>query len=1040
VTVDVGQLAQEHAALRRVATLVAQAVPSSELFDAVAREVGTLLGGDFAGLARFDDGFAIGLGAWAAEGEHPPVPPRWPIQAGDPAATIEHAPAPTRWNDWSDIPGPIAAYFREMGVRSSLGTPIVVEGRLWGALALHSKRSAPFPPGTETRMQEFTDLLGTAIANAQARADLSELAHEQAALRRVATLVAQGATPEQVFAAVTDEVAELLDCTASTILRYEGATTATVLASRVGPNVAGTRTELDPRLVGGAVRATGRAARFDTDDPTAPDMPDLVRAHGIRSAVASPIVVEGELWGVIAVGSFDRRLPAGIERRLTAFTELVATAVANTQARAQVRALADEQAALRRVATLVAREASADEVMTAIADECRRLFGTKNIGMVRYEGDRYVVVALTGEPAGAIAVGSGVPLDGDDVVTRVYRTGAPVRVDDIPAVSDRPISEYLHALGLRSAVATPIMVEGRLWGAIGMATVGAGSLPPDTEARLGQFTELMATAIANTESRARVDRLTEEQAALRRVATLVAKGASLPEVFTRVAEEASRALGDVDCGLWRDDGDGSATLVAVAGKGPAFRIIVGRRRALGGDSNIGQALRERRPSRAGGYPADSVAARAHSLGVRSSLACPVFVGERAWGAIQILSYDDEPIPAETETRIMRFGDLVATAIANTEARAEVERLAEEQAALRRVATLVAQGAPAGAVFDTVAAEIKRLLKADHVTVSRYEPGSRLLMLAHRAPEGQWVATGTRISLEGDSVHARVLRTRRPARMESHEGARGPIAEQSRSVGLRVSVGTPIVVDGRLWGVVSAGWSGEEPLPADTEQRMAQFGQLVDTAIANADSHDKLTASRARVLTAGDEARRRVARDLHDGAQQQLVHAIVTLKLAQRSLRENDGQAESLLGDALARAEDGNQELRELAHGILPSVLTHGGLRPAVRSLATRLDLPVRVQVPSERFPAEVEASAYFIVAEALTNVVKHAHAEGAEVSASIEDGTLRVEVHDDGRGGADPGGHGLVGMSDRVSTLGGRLEIDSAPGAGTRVTASLPLD
>jgi signal transduction histidine kinase len=221
--------------------------------------------------------------------------------------------------------------------------------------------------------------------------------------------------------------------------------------------------------------------------------------------------------------------------------------------------------------------------------------------------------------------------------------------------------------------------------------------------------------------------------------------------------------------------------------------------------------------------------------------------------------------------------------------------------------------------------------------------------------------------------------------------------------------------------------------------MAQFGQLLDTAIANADSRDQLTASRARLMTAGDEARRRVVRDLHDGAQQALVHAIVTLKLAQRALREDTGGAGSLLDDALSHAELGNQELRELAHGILPSVLTHGGLRAAVRSLATRLDLPVRVHVPKERFPAEVEASAYFIVAEALTNVVKHARAEGADVSATVVDGMLRVEVGDDGHGGADPGGHGLVGMSDRVAALGGRLHIDSPPGSGTRITASLPL-
>src|SRR4051812_13440043 len=423
---EIGQLAQQHAALRRVATLVAEDAPASELFDAVAREVGTLLGGDFAGLARFEDGFAVGLGAWAAAGEHPPFPPRWRTEEGDPATAIEHAPAPTRWNDWTNVPGPIAAFFREIGVRSSVGTPIVVEGRLWGALALHSKRSDPFPPETEARMQEFTDLVGTAIANAQARGDLSELAQEQAALRRVATLVAQGTSPEQVFGAVAEEVAELLACPSSAVIRFEEEGMATVLASLGGPHADGQRVELDPAFVGGAVRETGCAARFDPDDPAGPDVPELARAHSVRSAVASPVVVEGELWGAIAVGSLDRRLPAAVERRLTAFTELVAPAVANTQARAQVRALADEQAALRRVATLVAREAPADEVLTAIADESRRLFGTQEVGMVRYEEDHLVVLAAGA--ADAFPVGSEVPLDDGYVVSRVYRTGAAVRI------------------------------------------------------------------------------------------------------------------------------------------------------------------------------------------------------------------------------------------------------------------------------------------------------------------------------------------------------------------------------------------------------------------------------------------------------------------------------------------------------------------------------------------------------------------------------------------------------------------------------------
>ena len=215
---------------------------------------------------------------------------------------------------------------------------------------------------------------------------------------------------------------------------------------------------------------------------------------------------------------------------------------------------------------------------------------------------------------------------------------------------------------------------------------------------------------------------------------------------------------------------------------------------------------------------------------------------------------------------------------------------------------------------------------------RYESGADLTVLAHRGSSAEEVPPGVRISHEADSVEGAVRRTERSARIET-------------------AVGAPIVVEGRLWGVVSAGWNSDESPPADTEQRMAQFAQLLDTAIAYADSRDQLTASRARLVTAADEARRRVVRDLHDGAQQRLVHMIVTLKLAQQAFRHEDGKAEALVGEALGHAERSNAELRELAHGILPAVLTRGGLRAAVDAVVLRLDLPVRVDVRAERFPA-----------------------------------------------------------------------------------------
>jgi DNA-binding LacI/PurR family transcriptional regulator/signal transduction histidine kinase len=337
----------------------------------------------------------------------------------------------------------------------------------------------------------------------------------------------------------------------------------------------------------------------------------------------------------------------------------------------------------------------------------------------------------------------------------------------------------------------------------------------------------------------------------------------------------------------------------------------------------------------------------------------------------------------------------------------LSRLADEQAALRRVATLVAQGAAPTAVFDAVAAEIERLLDAHEVVLSRYESGADVTVVAHRG---------------------------RPARM-AHSAAAG-----RDDPGVEVSVDAPVVVEGRLWGVVQVGWSREESPPAEAEERMARFAELLETAIANADSRDQLNASRARLLTEGDEARRRVVRDLHDGAQQSLVNAILTLKLAHQVAREEPAdQVQPLVGKALEHAERGNAELRELAHGLLPGTLTRGGLGAGVRSLAARLDLPVEVDVPAQRFAEEIERSAYFIVSESLTNVVKHADARHAQVSVFVADGMLRVEVRDDGIGGADPGGHGLVGLRDRASALGGQVSVESPPGGGTLVAAALPL-
>ena len=371
--------------------------------------------------------------------------------------------------------------------------------------------------------------------------------------------------------------------------------------------------------------------------------------------------------------------------------------------------------------------------------------------------------------------------------------------------------------------------------------------------------------------------------------------------------------------------------------------------------------------------------------------------------------------------------------------AHLAQLAGEQAALRRVATLVAREASEAEVFTAIADGIGELLGAEEIRMVRYEGDRTAVVVAESGQLNEVLPVGSRHPLGGENAVSRVFRTGQPARIDDYGTANGQIAERVRSGDTRGAVAVPILVEGRLWGAIVTGTTGDDPFPPETESRLGQFTELMATAIANADARDQLTASRARMLTAGDEARRRVVRDLHDGAQARLVQAIVTLRLAQEAVREKDPEAESLVSESLELAEQGNAELRELAHGILPTVLTHGGLQAAIGSVVAQLDLPVEFEVPGERFPEEIEASAYFIVAEALTNVVKHGNADRGEVRAFVENGMLRIEVRDDGIGGADPGGNGLVGMDDRVTALGGRLRIESKVGAGTLVAATLPL-
>jgi signal transduction histidine kinase len=362
-------------------------------------------------------------------------------------------------------------------------------------------------------------------------------------------------------------------------------------------------------------------------------------------------------------------------------------------------------------------------------------------------------------------------------------------------------------------------------------------------------------------------------------------------------------------------------------------------------------------------------------------------------------------------------------------RDRLQMLADEQAALRRLAAAVAQDASPTEIFTAVAAEIGPLLGADGAGLVRYESDRTATVVAGT---GTWTARfgpADRVDLHDSLAITSVRRTGRSARVD----------ERDRGAGNRSAVASPIVVDGRLWGAMVVS-TRRKPLAPDTERRMANVTELVGMVIANAEHRAELTASRARVVAAGDEARRRIQRDLHDGAQQRLVTTVMTLELARRELGDAPGRAAQLLEEALAHAQDASGELRELAHGILPAALSRGGLLAGVHALVARIPLPVSLDVTAERLPPPLEATGYFIVAEALTNAVKHARASSARVAAVVDRGVLWLEVRDDGVGGARAdGSSGLVGLRDRAAALDGELHVESPPGAGTVVSAMLPI-
>jgi signal transduction histidine kinase len=370
---------------------------------------------------------------------------------------------------------------------------------------------------------------------------------------------------------------------------------------------------------------------------------------------------------------------------------------------------------------------------------------------------------------------------------------------------------------------------------------------------------------------------------------------------------------------------------------------------------------------------------------------------------------------------------------------DAQFLIAEQAALRRVATLVARGAAQEVVFQAVCQEMGQLIGASITNLAHFTAENTNVTMAGWSIRNNHLPTGTVLPLAGRNINVLVRDTRAPGRIDSYNDAPGPLAAALRALGIRSEVGAPVLVDDAVWGALIAASDQTEPLPAGTELRVASFAELIATAVANATARAELVASRARIVTAADEARRRLARDLHDGAQQRLVSTVISLQLAEQRFDEEPADARRLVRDALRHANDGLAELRALAAGVHPSILTNRGLQAAVDALAQRNVAPVTVEIPSERYPAHVEATAYFVVAEAITNATKHAQATQITVSAHEHDGALVVDIRDNGIGGADPGGGGLRGLRDRIEALSGSLVLASSPGQGTHLHVTLPL-
>jgi len=684
---------------------------------------------------------------------------------------------------------------------------------------------------------------------------------------------------------------------------------------------------------------------------------------------------------------------------------------------------ADERAALHRVAGLLTAGAGLDRICAIGVQEMGRCVGAQTASIFRFDGPETPVLLASWGAGFSLAPGL------HDELCSAYRTGLPARA----AAATKPLSPSGEPRDteVSSWVLMPVAVAERLWGVLYAATSVGDPFPADTEARMAAFADLMAAAVAQDQAYANLSLLAEEQAVLRRLAIRVARGASRDDVLNTIAAEA-HGLFDVEfTALLRYDRAGAAFIVARHNAPPSLDI--GERAPDVPDGLVARVFRSGRPARVEAY-ADLDGpgiTRVHRLGITAGAAAPILVDGSLRGVIAAMQRSGT-VAAGLQDRLAAFAEVAATAVSAAQANADLRRLADEQAALRRVAELVARGAALDEVFTAVTAEASTLLGELAAVLLRYNPDDSATCVAAC---NSTVPLGVRVLSGPDPAADEPVRTG-PSVLADDRGD-AVLAEITQNLGGGAAVAVPVSIEGRIWGALTIGTRGR-PIPAGIEERLAPFADLAAAAIANAENKAQLTASRARVVATADETRRRLQRDVHDGAQQRLVHAIITLKLARDAVDRPSAVAD-LVGEALYHAERANTELRDLVHGILPVSLSSGGLRVGLESLIENFPIPVRLQLNTSLLPPDIETTAYFFVAEALTNVTKHSRADHADIIVDVTDDSLALEVRDDGSGGADPRhGTGLIGLADRVEAANGALTITSTT-EGTTLRARLPL-